>query len=234
MKKSFLPKKLRLRHVAFLLVALAGIALTTFTIIILWRITSPGRFNEGYSGENFIGIIGVLVAFVAAFIGIMVTIMFADVLYNHIETSKKLNEINRFKDSISDLYILALRIEAKENEKEGHFLRAIERRLGELYNAIKMPHIDAIYLFELLEKINKNIELLNTNKVIEYYEKDKKNLIEILKSIKLARSYIDLGINKILEHKNATLVETDLSKTKQDFDSKMERIITEIEKNFKS
>lgn len=134
MKKSFLPKKLRLRHVAFLLVALAGIALTTFTIIILWRITSPGRFNEGYSGENFIGIIGVLVAFVAAFIGIMVTIMFADVLYNHIETNRRFKEIDRSKKQISDLYILTLNTEGNEVEKEGHLLKAIERYIGVIHH----------------------------------------------------------------------------------------------------
>lgn len=231
MKIPFFPNKLRLRHVAFLLVALAGIALTTFTIIILWRISAPGIINDRYSGKDFIGIIGVLVAFVAAFIGIMVTIMFADVLYNHIETAKKLKEINNLKNSISDLYVLTLRTEAIEKEKDRLYMNALERRLGVLYKALGMPNVSDRYILHCIEEIKNNVDSLELEDMVDNYGKNKSK-DETLLSIKSLRNTIDLRIDNILKCENSGLIESDIRKIKEIFDSKMDIIIPEIEKKF--
>lgn len=234
MKKFFLQKKLRLRHIAFLLVALAGIALTTFSIIILWRITSPGGIDHHYTENQFIGIIGVLVAFVAAFMGVTATIMFANVVYNNIETNRRFKEIDRSKKQISDLYILALNIEAKEFEKEGHLLQAIERYIGVVHHFLTRDNTLSPDAIRYLNKIKNNIASLNASNIIGYYVRTRNSsMSEILQFAKDASCDIDYRISNILKMELAILAENELYKIKQDFDSKMEMIITEIEKNFK-
>lgn len=228
-KINFLLKKLRLRHMAFILMALAGISLTIFIMIILWRITSFGENNNNYFENQFIGIIGVLVAFVAAFMGVTATIMFANVVYNNIETNRRFKEIDRYKNQISDLYILTLNTEANEVEKEGHLLKAIERHIGVVHHFLKRDKTLNPNAVRYLNKIENNIDSLNANIIIEYYKRTRNSsMLQISEFVTQAKQDIDSRIINTLRSENAIFVETDLTKIKTAFDNKMDSIISEI------
>lgn len=164
-------KRIRLRHIAFGLVALAGIALTTATIVILWRLTSVRIVDNEVSDTDYIGAIGVLVAFVAAFLGLLVTIMFGNYIYNNIDVKRKLQEINKQSKHISDLYVVALRAEANNAKIEKNYLRAVERWLGVIFYFLKTPYnfnTDTFNLF--FQSVRECIKKLDYNGIMEYYK----------------------------------------------------------------
>lgn len=224
-------KRISLRHLYFLLIAIIGLALTTAVIVILWRITTPVETTYIEHRENqFIGAIGVLVAFIGAFMGMITTILFANNIYNNIKTDRRLKELDRHDRKISDLYVLALRTEADIYENDKHFLRAIERRIGVIANVLKSSYyMNQNLLDRHLDKVEEILGILKYNNVNEYYDSHKE-LIQQSKSktVRNAKTDILNRIEHILKGNNAEFVEGRLKTIKAELTKKLDSIIAEF------
>lgn len=223
----YLLKKIKMRHLAFLLVSVIGLALTTSVIIILFRISSP-MMTESTPSE-YIGIIGVLVAFVAAFIGLLVTIMFGNVVYTTYISKRAIDKLEKHDKTIPDLYVLILRAEAKEYENNHDLLNAITRRVGVIYFVLKARYSSSsgsikYYMDELKSTVNK----IDSTKISEFYYNSTKSITKAIEDFEYDSYELQIRIESLLQLEKAFLVKDEIEKIKKSIDNRIKEVKDKI------
>lgn len=229
-------RKLKLRHLVFLIAAVICLAITATVIVVLLRISTLRITDMSsdtlISGNDYLGIIGVLVALAAAFIGALATIMFGNSVYSTYISKRAEEKVRRHEKYIPDLYVLALRIEANECERDGNILRAIERRIGVIYFALKSSYsLSTSTINYFLDDLKDTVDKLTIQNLKNYYSKPafEKNKKKIKEDIEDYQSEIDRRIKGVTVLDKAFLADTKLAKMKKYIVQKIVEYLEQLE-----